>query len=313
MATAAFLAFAGPAAGQIPDHLRCYKVKDPETRATYTADLGGLTPGVGCVIRVPAKLACVPITKTNVAPTPPDEGGTGTSNPFFCYKVKCSGATPVPIPGEDQFGSRTVTASVTKLLCAPLAVTVTTTTTTTVIGPTTTLPFVDNGDGTVTDTSTGLQWEKKNGADGVIDFANPHDVDNFYTWTTGPGGAANGTAFTDFLSRLNACTSGDGTTLSGGFAGHCDWRLPTIIELQTILLEPYPCATSPCIDPVFGATGGFGGSISWYWSSTTLSGDATQAWIVRFDDGHVAPTCKNPLACDFLGPAFSVRAVRSGG
>ena len=39
--------------------------------------------------------------------------------------------------------------------------------------------FVDNGDGTITDTKTGLQWEKKSD-DGTI-----HDQDDTYTWTTG--------------------------------------------------------------------------------------------------------------------------------
>lgn len=42
--------------------------------------------------------------------------------------------------------------------------------------------FVDNGDGTVTDHQTGLQWEKKQNLDDVTDFADPHDADNYYTW-----------------------------------------------------------------------------------------------------------------------------------
>src|SRR6059036_1572800 len=53
----------------------------------------------------------------------------------------------------------------------------TTTTSTTGSTTTTTLRFVDNGDGTVTDNQTGLQWEKKDGADGVENYADPHDVD----------------------------------------------------------------------------------------------------------------------------------------
>ena len=42
--------------------------------------------------------------------------------------------------------------------------------------------FVDNGDGTVTDHLTGLQWEKKTSAVGSgEDYSDPHDVDNTYT------------------------------------------------------------------------------------------------------------------------------------
>ena len=39
--------------------------------------------------------------------------------------------------------------------------------------------FTDNRDGTVTDTKTGLQWEKKSNDNGI------HDTDNTYTWSTG--------------------------------------------------------------------------------------------------------------------------------
>jgi hypothetical protein len=38
-------------------------------------------------------------------------------------------------------------------------------------------------DGTVTDTRTGLLWEQKEFADGEARYANPHDVDNAYTWS----------------------------------------------------------------------------------------------------------------------------------
>lgn len=43
--------------------------------------------------------------------------------------------------------------------------------------------FVDNGDGTITDTSTGLMWEKKSD-DGSI-----HDKDDVYTWSGRSRGA----------------------------------------------------------------------------------------------------------------------------
>ena len=47
--------------------------------------------------------------------------------------------------------------------------------------------FIAMGNGTVRDTCTGLQWELKNGADGIpgagtVDPSNVHDVDNPYAW-----------------------------------------------------------------------------------------------------------------------------------
>ena len=38
----------------VPDHLKCYKVKDSRAKATYTADLGGLVSEPGCLIKIPA-------------------------------------------------------------------------------------------------------------------------------------------------------------------------------------------------------------------------------------------------------------------
>jgi hypothetical protein len=158
--------------------------------------------------------------------------------------------------------------------------------------------YTDNGDGTVWDYDTGLQWELKDGAGGGANLANPHDVDNTYTWNTTVGGTTpNGTAFTDFLDKINNCTAPDANTVTGGLAGHCDWRLPTITELQTILIAPYPCGTSPCIDGIFGPT-----AATYYWSSTTTEGVAAYGWIVSFNDG--APGFDNKSF------SYPVRAVR---
>jgi hypothetical protein len=69
-------------------------------------------------------------------------------------------------------------------------------------------------------------------------------------------------------------------TITGGFAGHCDWRLPSLTELKSILLEPEPCGTSPCIDPIFGPT--IAGT---YWSATNESG-ISFTWVITFTDGN---------------------------
>src|SRR6266852_8521800 len=114
------LTWAASAAAQpTPDHLKCYKVKDPAPKTTYTADLGGLVAEHGCKIEVPAKLECVTTSATNVSPTPPGGGGSGRPNSFTCYKVRCPPATVPTLPATDQFGTRTVTVGTAQLLCAP--------------------------------------------------------------------------------------------------------------------------------------------------------------------------------------------------
>ena len=66
----------------------------------------------------------------------------------------------------------------------------------------------------------------------------------------------------------------------------CGWRLPTVQELQTILAEPYPCKTSPCIDPIFGASDSGN-----YWTSTGVATEPVSvpsiAWFVNFFAGGV--------------------------
>ena len=129
-----------PARGQpVADHLECYRVKDPQARASYTADLTGLAPGNGCIIKVPAKYLCVGTEKTNVHPAPPGGGRGGSpTGAFLCYGLKCPRGTPPPVPIVDQFGSRTVVPRRPPLLCAPAGPPTTTTTTTSTITTSTT-------------------------------------------------------------------------------------------------------------------------------------------------------------------------------
>ena len=148
-----------------------------------------------------------------------------------------------------------------------------------------TLRYQDNGDGTIKDKVTGLTWEKKSD-DGSI-----HDKDTLYTWAN---------AFAVHIADLN----------TANFAGHNEWRLPNVKELQSIVdYETF----SPAVDPVFDTDCAASCTVltcsctqaSGYWSSSTWAGDPTVAWFVHFYAGNVLANYKSP---NF---AF-VRAVRGG-
>jgi hypothetical protein len=170
--------------------------------------------------------------------------------------------------------------------------------------------LTDNGDGTITDHETGLMWEKKaalNNVPVVCPSAgacpDPHDADNLYTWTdnTTPTALPTGTVYTVFLPQLNA---------GGGFAGHTDWRLPTLAELQGIV--DYTDATSPMVLAIFdsGCTGSCTVTTcscttpSRHWSSTTVASTPLNAWVVDLSNGN--------LTTDTKDTDYSARAVRTG-
>jgi len=145
--------------------------------------------------------------------------------------------------------------------------------------------FVDQGL-TVLDTCTHLEWEKKDGADGAEDPANPHDVDNRNAWagrcTIGtnvpcqpnaaaaatctaagggvmcpecavgscnvdPSGGGSVTTVWDFINQLNAA----------GFAGHSDWRLPTSAGAG-LFPTGQPAELESIVDETQGACGSGG-------------------------------------------------------
>jgi hypothetical protein len=137
--------------------------------------------------------------------------------------------------------------------------------------------YADNGDGTITDRSTGLMWEKQSD-DGSI-----HDRDLRDRFVG------------DKIPELNAAA----------FAGHTDWRVPNVRELESIRDYGHPrdviahaflgacragctVTTCSCFQRAF------------YWSSTLTARDPFDAWLVGFRFGR-----------EFLAGRFSSYATRA--
>jgi hypothetical protein len=161
---------------------------------------------------------------------------------------------------------------------------------------------IDCAGQTVSGTYFGLANGTFNGAADTDYCPDLHDVANRYTWSES-GSDPDGTAFTNYLARLN----------SQAFGGHTDWRLPTRLELASITDDS---TFDPATFPAFDGAACVGGcsnitetqcsctASSEYWSSTSYAFSPTTAWFVSFFGGYV----------DFDGKAYlyHVRAVRGG-
>ena len=146
--------------------------------------------------------------------------------------------------------------------------------------------YVDDGDGTVMDNQTGLMWEKKTADNGV------HGFNNTYTWSAS-GANPDGSLYTDFLAQLTTNTTNDPSLLC--FARYCDWRIPTMAELQSF--DPCAIDQASCLAVVVGPT-----SPVAFWSSTGLGGQPSLAVEFSPVSGHT-----NVFSKSFL---FGARAVR---
>ncbi len=150
------------------------------------------------------------------------------------------------------------------------------------------LAYTDNGDGTVSDTVSGLMWEKLSSDGGI------HDVNQTYTWVN---------AFSAKIAALNT---------SPCFAGHCDWRVPNRRELESLVDLG---RVTPAVDPAFNTACTPGCTVmscsctqsdTPYWSSTSYQDPTAPgvAWAVEENVGIVN-------AFDKTNPNH-VRAVRGG-
>jgi hypothetical protein len=104
--------------------------------------------------------------------------------------------------------------------------------------------YTDNGDGTVTDNVTSLMWQQS------VDPGS-------YKWS----------AATTYCANLS-------------LGGHADWRLPTIIELVSLVDLSVGDGANPSIDAAFFPT-----PLDYFWASTPLSGSSSYGWFVYFGQG----------------------------
>jgi hypothetical protein len=103
--------------------------------------------------------------------------------------------------------------------------------------------YTDNGDGTVTDKVTALVWQQTNAADKKTQA--------------------------DAFAYCSSLTLG----------GYKDWRLPTVIELASLLT---PGVYSPNVNTAYFPNN----PSDWFWSSTAYAGQSGYGWDVDFGLGN---------------------------
>jgi hypothetical protein len=131
--------------------------------------------------------------------------------------------------------------------------------------------FVDNGDGTITDRTTGLMWSK-----------NPHtDLPEKFKGTM---------VWKDVITAYKELS----------FAGHNDWRLPTVEELRSIVDYTRGAKENePAIDTKFFPDT----KCSWYRTSTPCAFSEGSVWCVNFYYGNVSFVNKDYL--EYVRPVRS--------
>jgi hypothetical protein len=125
--------------------------------------------------------------------------------------------------------------------------------------------YTDNGDGTISDVVTGLLWEKTPKGDAGI-FPNVSSV-------------AQAAAYCASLQ----------------LGGHSDWRLPSLIELVSIV--DY-AGFAPAADPTFFPSTPVP---AYFVASTPVAGSPSAVWIMSTQDGSTTTLAPAP---------YKVRCVR---
>lgn len=153
--------------------------------------------------------------------------------------------------------------------------------------------FTNNGDGTITDELTGLMWLRD--ASCLI-----HNYEEWETDGWAEGWVPWARAFL-FIEQIN-----DGT-LSACAAGYGDWRLPNVVELESLVN-----AEEVTIFDWLNAVGFVGVEQQDYWTSTTDPDTITTfAYTVNMDDGTVS-RLGNKVTAPAITSVWPVRGDTTG-
>ena len=119
--------------------------------------------------------------------------------------------------------------------------------------------FTDNGNGTVTDNSTGLRWQKCSAGQNALDCS----------------GTATPLRWQGALDYCNNLS----------LAGYSGWRIPNIKELESLVEHT---VYSPAINTTYFPNT----QRIFYWSNSYDVFQDTYAWAVNFGGGYSGPTSK---------------------
>ncbi len=125
--------------------------------------------------------------------------------------------------------------------------------------------YVDHGNGTVTDTRTGLMWQR------CADGQSGTDC-----------GTGTPTVHASFAAALGRAAAVNADAAGAGH-GHDDWRVPNRNELASLV---QPTCAAPAINRLR-----FPSTSSTFWTSSPAG--ASMAWVVDFNEGQVGPAVIN--------------------